>query len=504
MLLDTTLHCCCSSPCYDMTRDQKVRLALSLERLGVDIIETGFPALYPAQFDDVRAITESLGSAAVSVMTGVDLQEIKRAGEAVRGAKTGYIHTSIFTSPVYRKFRLRKSKSVIADMAVDAVLCASEYADCVEIGAEDALRTEPEFLTEFCMMVADAGADVVSIRDTEGFAQPQELFRLVRRLYREVRAFSEGRSRLSIHCHNDLGLATANTLAGLYAGASQAEVSFPGTGRREENAPLGELVMALMARNDFFGEIYTGINPEFFAETARIVSSVTGVPPSQVRPGALRRVYNRDLKSKPDSTSRDISACVTDMNVLCGYPEPDDIRFRLHEFTGADPGSAADHGLLEKFRTLADERDDFSSTGLLKLFKQSGLIKTEIWELVSCTYSSGSSSNGKFRVKVEIKSDSGTVMKAALTGDDKMETLIKLLLSLVKLKVSVVEFSYGGAGCDSKYTGRCRLVMDYEGEEYSSESCGNDDIELFIECFLNIVNSITARFSIVVKQRPGA
>lgn len=507
-ILDTTLRDGTQSPGFDMCREDKVAVASSLEKMGVDIIEAGFPASSPSQFDDASAVAGSLTSSAVSVMARAVEDDIIKAGKAIRNAAVRYIHTSISTSPIHRRYKLKKSRSVILDMAVDAVLCASEYADFVEIGAEDATRTEPEFLAEFCTMVTDAGADVVNIADTTGYIQPEEFYRMIRRLHDEVRAFKDGRSRISVHCHNDLGLAAANTLAGIRAGAIQAEVTLLGLGERAGNAPLEEIVMALTARSDYYSGFYTGIKTGTFAEAARRVSAITGIPSSPLKPVAGRNVHTHaagihqhGIMSSPASYSilpaggfgyRQATFSLTRHSGSAGLSS------MLGELSPVMDQGCDAKSVLEQFKLFADEKTSMTSTDIILFFNSEKLLTSQVWQVdrSSCECVTGSKGS---RVKIVFFSSNGAIKKLSSSGTDRWTVLVSMLLSTFRLDLEMLEYSFTAAGTGSRFTERCFLVLRHEGVDYSEEASGGDVLILMVECFLGIVNRIIAKYQIVLK-----
>jgi 2-isopropylmalate synthase len=504
IILDTTLRDGDQSPGLSLGYKEKIVMAGHVEKLGVDIIEAGFPASSQEQFYAVQAVAESLQDSAVSAMARAKFDDIKKAGEAIRNAKIKYIHTSIATSPIHRRMKLRKSRSEILKIAVDAVQYASQFADFVEIGAEDATRTEPKFLSEFCMMVTDAGADVVNIADTVGYIQPQEFFSLIRKLYSDVKAFRNGKARLSVHCHNDIGFATSNTISGLTAGASQAEVTLLGVGERGGNTPLEELVATINTRKDYFRNIYTSIKMEHFAESMRDLSIFTGISISPNKPVAGRNAFSHSSGIHQNG----MLASPETYSIL----SPGDFGFSPHRFilsrhsglsgliakikdiTGDRFLMTDSIILLDEFKALADSRKGLSATDILTLLFEKGIIRSNIWYLSSSLYSKIKSKKKKHTVSIEIKSINGKHKRSEASGPEKWNTVIAALESLFTIKLNIIYYSFSGAGGPSGNSESFSITAEYETAVYSDESYGDDSVELFIRSYLNILNQISAKF----------
>jgi len=274
-IFDTTLRDGEQSPGATMNQREKVRLARQLESLGVDIIEAGFPAASQGDFEAVQAIARAVSDVQVAGLCRAMPADIDRAWEAVKDAKHPRIHTFLASSPLHMEFKLRKKPEEVLVMAEAAVRRAAGYTKNVEFSAEDASRSDREFLARLCELVIDAGATTVNIPDTVGYAQPAEFAELITYLLATVP--NAGKAVFSVHCHNDLGLGVANTLAALKAGARQCEVTVSGIGERAGNAALEEVVMALHTRQPYY-ELDCKVNTEQIYPTCRLLSRIIGQP----------------------------------------------------------------------------------------------------------------------------------------------------------------------------------------------------------------------------------
>src|SRR5215467_8839879 len=274
-VFDTTLRDGEQSPGAAMTHEEKLEVAALLDEMGVDIIEAGFPIASNGDFEAVSAIAKQVKTAVVCGLSRAGFKDIDRAGEALKHAKRGRIHTFISTSPVHMKHKLQMEPATVLEAVTASVARARNWTDNVQWSAEDATRTEHDFLCRAVELAIKAGATTINIPDTVGYATPQEYFELITMLVNRV----PGAEKIvfSTHCHNDLGLAVANSLAGVLAGARQVECTINGIGERAGNAALEEIVMALKVRRDIM-PFSTNINTTLLNRASKLVSNVTGFP----------------------------------------------------------------------------------------------------------------------------------------------------------------------------------------------------------------------------------
>lgn len=272
-IFDTTLRDGEQSPGCSMNLDEKVRLARKLQELGVDIIEAGFPIASDGDFAAVKAIVNECREATVAALCRTAKADVARAAEALRSAAWPRIHTFVATSDIHLKHKLRKTRGEVIEMTRDAVRMARNFAEEVEFSAEDATRSDPEYLCEVFAVAVSEGASVLNIPDTVGYTMPTEFSQLVR-LVRE-RVVTDERVTISVHCHNDLGLAVANSLAAVAAGARQVECTVNGIGERAGNASLEEIIMAMQVRSDQL-PYTTGVNTRELYPISQLLSAIVG------------------------------------------------------------------------------------------------------------------------------------------------------------------------------------------------------------------------------------
>lgn len=285
VIFDTTLRDGEQSPGASMTRDEKIRIAKMLEKMRVDVIEAGFAISSPGDFESVKAVAEAVKDSTVCSLARAAGPDIIRAGEALKNANAGRIHTFIATSPIHMKYKLQLEPDRVLEQAVDSIKHARNYVDDVEFSCEDASRSDFDFLCRIIEAAIDAGAGTINLPDTVGYGEPGEYGALFKRLIEAIP--NADKAIFSTHCHNDLGLAVANSLSAVMNGVRQVECTINGLGERAGNASLEEIVMAVQTRKDIF-PVETGIATEYIVPTSRLVSTITGfaVQPNKAIVGA--------------------------------------------------------------------------------------------------------------------------------------------------------------------------------------------------------------------------
>jgi 2-isopropylmalate synthase len=275
VIFDTTLRDGEQSPGASMTRDEKIRIARMLEKMHVDVIEAGFAIASQGDFESVRAVAEIIKDSTVCSLARAIKVDIERAGEAIKPANSGRIHTFIATSPIHMKYKLQMEPAKVLEQAISAIKLARQFTDDVEFSLEDASRSEFEFMCRIIESAIDAGARTINLPDTVGYGEPGEYGLMFRRLIENIP--NSDKAIFSTHCHNDLGLAVANSLSAVMNGARQVECTINGLGERAGNAALEEIVMAVKTRKDLI-PVETTIDISHIVPTSRLVSSITGFP----------------------------------------------------------------------------------------------------------------------------------------------------------------------------------------------------------------------------------
>ncbi len=372
VIFDTTLRDGEQSPGCSMTVPEKLRMARKLVELGVDIMEAGFPIASQGDFDAVDAVSREYPEVRVAALCRANKLDVECAGKALTHAKRPLIHTFIATSDIHLKYKLKKSREQVMEEAVKAVKLARTYTDDVEFSAEDASRTDPDYMEQVTLAVVDAGASTVNLPDTVGYSIPDEYATMIRRMVKAV----DGRAIISVHCHDDLGLAVANSIAAVQAGARQVECTINGIGERAGNCSLEEIVMAMRTRNDKL-PYHTGINAEHLYSASRLLSSIITFGPQPNKAIVGDNAFAHEAGSHQDGYLKEKSTYEIMDPKSVGVPES---KLVLGKHSGR-------HALKQRCKDLGHELNkeelDLVYKGFIELADRvKGVRNDEILELV--------------------------------------------------------------------------------------------------------------------------
>ena len=433
LIFDTTLRDGEQSPGASMNLDEKLQVAEMLDNLGVDVIEAGFPIASDGDFEAVKAIASSTKRAKICGLARSVKGDIERAAEAVKPAgERARIHVFLATSAIHREFKLNKAKEEIIRLAVDAVTLAKSYVDDIEFSPEDASRTEWDFLAEVVEAVIAAGARTVNIPDTVGYATPDDYAGMIRHLKEHVPNIDD--AVISVHCHNDLGLAVANSLAAVRAGARQIECTINGIGERAGNCSLEEAVMAMRVRKDVYQGLHTAIKSELLYPASRMVQSVTGLPIQRnkaiVGDNAFAHesgIHQHGVIKNPECyeimTPQSVGRQANDM-VLGKHSGRAALAERLTTL-GLELNDDELNQLFVAFKELADKKKDIFDGDLIALFEQIIRGKTlSTWTLKHLNTSSGTSDVATATVTL---CKDGECMTDAATGDGPVNAVVNVI-----------------------------------------------------------------------------
>ncbi|MCU0692471.1 MAG: 2-isopropylmalate synthase [Polyangiaceae bacterium] len=455
-ILDTTLRDGEQSPGATMTSAEKLEVARALSRLGVDIIEAGFPAASPDDLEGVKRIAVEVGTvlergracASPPVVCGLARAtrgDIDKAWEAVRPAARPRIHTFLATSPIHREHKLRMSCDDVLEKVRAMVSYARELCEDIQFSPEDAGRTEPDFLVQVAEVALDAGATTINIPDTVGYATPVEFGSLIATLLAQVR--NPKRGIFAVHCHNDLGMATANTLAGIHAGARQAEVTVNGIGERAGNTALEEVIMALETRRRFYG-LYTGIDTRQFVRISKLVSRVTGlaVQPNKAVVGANAFAHesgiHQDGMLKHHETyeiMRPESVGLTQTQLVLGkHSGRHALAERLSEL-GYRIEADQLVKVFERFKVLADRKKSILDRDLEALVADELYRPCQLYGIDGLQVGCGTM--GLATATVRLRGPQGEVLVAAAVGDGPMDACCKAIDAIVGVQTTVLEYA---------------------------------------------------------------
>jgi len=494
-IFDTTLRDGEQSPGASLNRQEKLEIARALERLGVDIIEAGFPITSNDDFEAVKAIAGEIGGCTVAGLARCVEKDIQRAAAAVKDARSPRIHVFCATSEIHRKYKLKRAEEEIVKMSVDGVQLARSFVPDVEFSPEDASRTEPPFLAEVVEAVIAAGATTVNIPDTVGYATPYEFGELIRYLYANVPNIRQ--AVISVHCHNDLGLAVANSLAAVRAGARQIECTVNGLGERAGNCSLEEVVMALRTRADVY-RCRTRVNTRRIYPTSRLVASLTGIFVQRNKAIVGDNAFAHEAgihqhgmlahRSTYEIMNPEDVGIPASKLVLGKHSGRHALKDRLeqlgHHLTDAQLDAA-----FEQFKALADKKKEVFDADLDAIVE--GIVADtkvpHIWELVSLQTTAGTSVIPTATVRLR-HMPTGEVREDAATGDGPIDAAFACILRLTGLQATLRDYDLRALTGGRDAQGEVHLEIESEGRRFRGRGLSTDIIEASSLAFLQAVN----------------
>src|SRR3954470_4843174 len=497
VIFDTTLRDGEQSPGCSMNLKEKLEVAQALVDLGVDVIEAGFPIASPGDFEAVREVANTVHGATICGLARCNEKDIDRAWEALRGAPDARIHVFLATSAIHREFKLRMGKEEIIQRAVDSVKRAKGYCDNIEFSPEDAARTEPDFLCSVVEAAINAGATTVNIPDTVGYATPSHFGGVIKNLVNRVPNID--RAVISVHCHNDLGLAVANSLAAVEAGARQVECTINGVGERAGNCSLEEVVMALRTRHDFFG-LQTGIRTQQLCSASRVVAGATGFHVARNKAVVGQNAFAHESGIHQHGM---ISHALT-YEVM----RPEDVGFKstnlvLGKHSGRHALTARLRALgyqleqkqidqvFEELKRLADKKKeiyDGDLDALLVGLFQGGTSRR--WELASLNAVSGTGTPPS--AAVSLLSSDGRKLDEAATGDGPVDAVFKCIERITGVRARLRDFHIASVSAGEDAQGEVIVVVEHEGRTYRGRGLNTDIVLASAEAYLEVVNRIAA------------
>ncbi len=493
-IFDTTLRDGEQAPGCSMNLEEKLEVARQLGRLGVDVIEAGFAAASPGDFASVREIARTVRGPVVASLARALPKDIDAAWEAVKEAERPRIHTFLATSAIHMEHKLRMRPDEVLAQAASMVRYAKQYCQDVEFSAEDASRSEPAFLARVIEAAIEAGATTVNIPDTVGYAVPAEFAELVSFIAQVVPNI--GRATLSVHCHNDLGLAVANTLAAIGAGAQQVECTVNGLGERAGNAALEEIVMALKTRCEHY-HATVGLDLAQIYPTSRLVSSVTGmkVQANKAVVGDNAFAHEAGIHQHGVLANRATYEIMTPESI--GLPRN---RMVLGKHSGRhafmerlgqlgilpDEGQAAI--LFEEFKELADRKKTVADRDIEALVMGRAVQPPESFRLDRFVINSGNSIASTSTVRLALK-EGGQAERVAV-GDGPIDASFKAIDKIVGARLVLEDFSLSSVTGGKDAQGEARVRVASEGRSYNGRGLSTDVIEASIKAYIAAINAM--------------
>ena len=507
LIFDTTLRDGEQSPGATMNLLEKLEIAHALAELGVDIIEAGFPAASPGDFAAVQAVAQKIGESERSpIICGLARcthDDIDQAWEALKDAKHARIHVFLATSAIHREYKLKMSKEEILKNAVAGVTRARALCADVEFSPEDASRTDVEFLAEVVERVIEAGATTVNIPDTVGYAVPREYAAQIAYLKKNVRNID--RARISVHCHNDLGLAVANSLAAVAEGARQVECTINGIGERAGNCSLEEVVMAIRTRSDFFAGLSTNINSKRLFPVSRLVSSVTGLPVPRNKAVVGQNAFAHEAgihqhgmlmhHSTYEIMRPEDVGMIGSSLVLGKHSGRHALRERVREL-GYQLDETQLNTLFDDFKILAEKKKEIFDADLDALIEGRILDAPGPWRIVAVQTSAGTGTLPT--ATVCLQHSDGRRLQEAACGDGPIDAVLKAIERIAEVDVKLRDYQVRSVSSGKDAQGEVSVDVEHSGRIHRGRAASTDIVEASARAFLHVLNRI------LIESQPSA
>ena len=508
IIFDTTLRDGEQSPGASMTQSEKVRIAKALEKMRVDVIEAGFAIASPGDFEAVKAVAEAVQDSRVCSLARAVGPDIIRAGEALKNANAGRIHTFIATSPIHMKYKLQMEPDDVLKQAVEAVSHARQFTDDVEFSLEDGSRSEPEFMYRIIEAVIKAGAGTINIPDTVGYGEPDEYGAMFKRVIENVP--NSDQAIFSTHCHNDLGLAVANSLSAVMNGVRQVECTINGLGERAGNASLEELVMAVRTRNDVF-PVETGIDTTQIVPASRLVAGITGFPvqPNKAIVGANAFAHESGIHQDGVLKHRETYEIMkaedvgwnTNKLVLGKHSGRAAVKARLEEL-GIDLDAAGEFGVIfQRFKELADKKHEIFDEDLQALVSNvESADREDRYELSELEVTSKTGSTPLANISVTVD---GELKQASSDGSGPVDAAFKAIEAIVQSGASLELYSVNAITSGTDSQGEVTVRLERDGNIVNGLGADTDIVIASAKAYISAINILAAGVNRAHPQTEG-
>ena len=500
IIFDTTLRDGEQCPGASMNLREKLEVARQLARLRVDVIEAGFPVISAGDFDSVQRIAREIKGPIICGLARCVPKDIDAAGDALKPAgKRARIHVFLATSKIHREFKLGKARDEILRLAVEGVKRAKSFVQDVEFSPEDASRTEPDFLVEICRATIAAGATTLNIPDTVGWAVPEQYGSLIRHLHESIPEFQSGQAVISVHCHNDLGMAVANSLAAVRNGARQVECTVNGIGERAGNAALEEIVMAIKTRSDVFSGFRLGVKAGEIVRSSRLVSRLSGlvVQRSKAIVGENAFAHSSGIHQDGILKKRETYEIMDPEEVGWGRTELPltkhsgraAVAARLKHL-GFKMTEADVQAIFARFKEIGDKKKFVYDNDLTALVEGQITEVPETWSLDYLSVSSGSQTvpTATVRLKKAGGKDADVLQDAGI-GDGPVDAALKAIDRLTKTQGKLIDYSLRAVSQGKDALGEVTVKVNFgDGDLVTGKGASTDIIEASARAYLNAVN----------------
>ncbi|MDB5318770.1 MAG: 2-isopropylmalate synthase, bacterial type [Phycisphaerales bacterium] len=495
-IFDTTLRDGEQSPGATLTQPEKLEIARQLESLGVDIIEAGFPVSSDGDFESVRAIASEIGGSTICGLARCHPKDIERAGNAIKPAKSGRIHLFCATSKIHREHKLRKGKEEIIKLAIDSIRAALEYTSDVEFSPEDASRTEMEFLEEITHAAIEAGATTINLPDTVGYATPAGYGHIFAHLIEKLPIIRARNVYLSAHCHDDLGMAVANSLSAVQGGARQVECTINGIGERAGNAALEEIVMALRTRGDYF-KAKTRIDATKIYPTSRMVSSLTGLMVQRNKAIIGENAFAHEAGIHQDGILKyretyeimdpKTIGLPTNSLVLGKHSGRHAFKDRVTQLGYAVTDEQVEAAFV-KFKTLADKKKEVFDEDIEALVDDQLELTRGVFELVNYQIFTGTSTIPT--ATVTLKDSAGERLQDASVGDGPVDAIYSAIQRLTGIKVTLTDYRIRAVTKGKEALGEVQVELEHSDRKIRGRGLSTDILEASALAYLAAINRL--------------
>src|SRR3954462_15774359 len=497
LIFDTTLRDGEQSPGISLNVAEKLEIAHQLARLGVDVIEAGFPIASPGDFEAVQAIAGEVEGPIVAGLARVNPTDVDRAWEAVRDAPRPRIHTFVSTSDIHIEHQMRGTREDVKGLARAAVAQARGYCDDVEFSPMDATRADAEFTAEVLQIALDEGATTINIPDTVGYAMPQEYAAFLTRLYELVPGLRD--ITLSVHCHDDLGLAVANSFAGVLAGARQVECALNGIGERAGNASLEEIVMLLRTRSETVG-LDTGVTTREIARTSRLVSRLTGYPVQPNKAVVGRNAFAHEsgihqdgvLKERTTYEIMDATTVGLDANslVLGKHSGRHALKSALEEL-GYEVSGQVLNTAFKRFKEIADKKKQVTAMDLEALVTDE--LRDQMRSYTLEWFDVEASTRRPPHATVELRTPEGELARGDFTGDGPVDAIFRAINAATRREARLREFRIDSVTGGQDALGEASVVLELAGQSAGGQGVSTDIIEAAALAYVRALSNAERR-----------
>jgi len=505
LIFDTTLRDGEQSPGISLNTGEKLEIAQQLARLGVDVIEAGFPITSPGDLEAVQTISRTVEGPIITGLARTHVADIDAAYEGVKDAERPRIHTFISTSDIHIEHQLQTTREDVKGQARAAVAHAKQYCDDVEFSPMDATRADLEFTAEVCAIAVEEGATTINIPDTVGYTMPAEYTAYLERLYALVPGLRD--VVLSVHCHDDLGMAVANSLAGVLAGARQVECAVNGIGERAGNASLEEIVMLLRTRGDAIGGVHTELNSRELARSSRLVSRLTGyvVQPNKAIVGrnafAHESGIHQDgvLKERETYEIMDATTVGLDSNaiVLGKHSGRHALRQALEDLGFTVSGQALNQAFA-RFKEIADRKKQVTAMDLEAIVTDE--LREEIAGYTLEWFDVEASSRRPPHATVGVRSPEGAEMTGSFTGDGPVDAIFHAINSATGIEAKLREFRVDAVTAGQDALGETSVVLELDGRSASGQGVSTDIIEAAGRAYVRALSNAVRRRDVAERE----